>query len=272
MLREVCVRFSRVLFAILVPLYCFPMLAQQTEPTSPATLKDPQAVSILNQAISVAGGMQAISAINDYTASGTVTLHEATDLQGSVTVTSLGLNSFRQDATLAAGARTQVMTNGGSTIKFEDGTFRQIYRDAPWYPGALPLPYLLIVRALISPAYSVQNEGVISIDGRSAYDIRLQLLAGTHPPGGPPDFVTRDFFIDASTFQVVMTQDLYHSNRSQIRQVRYSDFRTVNGVLAAFAFDEAIQGRERWKINLNQIGFNTGIAASAFTLTGTGPN
>jgi hypothetical protein len=227
-------------------------------------------VSVLNQAINVAGGIQAIRAIKDYTASGNVTLHEATDLQGSVIVTGLGLNSFRQDATLPGGGRTQVMTDGDSATALEDGTTRHRYRDAPWYPGALPVPYLLIVRALKNPSYSLSYEGVVNIDGSSAHDIRLQLLAGNHPPGGPADFFSRDFFIDASTLQVVMTQDLYHRNRSQLRQVRYSDFRQVNGVLAPFAFSEVIQGRENWKINLDQIGFNAGIDASAFALPGTG--
>jgi hypothetical protein len=227
-------------------------------------------VSVLNQAINAAGGMQAISAIKDYTATGSVILHEATDVQGSVTVMGLGLNSFRQDTTLLAGGRTQIMTDGGVRTKFENGTIRNSYRDASWYPGALALPYLLILRGLASPAYSLTYKGLINIDGQSAHDIRLQMLHANHPQGAPNDFFTRDFFIDASTFQVIMTQDPDHRHHLLLRQVRYSDFRPINGVLAPFAFSESSRGHENWELKLNQINFNTGIDTSAFTPTGIG--
>jgi hypothetical protein len=85
-------RFTR--FSLLL---CFLILnvsvrSQQTQPlsTPPPAPKDPQAVSVLNQALTVAGGAAAIRAIADYTATGNITYHWNPEVQGVVTVRGLG--------------------------------------------------------------------------------------------------------------------------------------------------------------------------------------
>jgi hypothetical protein len=110
-------------------LFCFllvsvPICAQQTQPvpTLPPAKKDRQAISIINQALSVAGGIQAIATIKDYTCTGTITYHKNVDrdVQGTVTIRAGGLNQLRMDTTLPSGTRSEV-TNGRITIKDENG-------------------------------------------------------------------------------------------------------------------------------------------------------
>ena len=51
-------RFSRLLLVMLLPLFCFPVLAQQPGTATPAS--DPQAVAVVQAAITALGGATAI--------------------------------------------------------------------------------------------------------------------------------------------------------------------------------------------------------------------
>jgi hypothetical protein len=76
------------------------------------------------------------------------------------------------------------------------------------------------------------------------------------------EYRTIDFFIDASTFQVVMSQDVLPKGIPH--QIRYSDFRTVNGLLVPFSISEEIAGQQDCLIQLSQVALNTGLADALF--------
>lgn len=102
------------------------------------------------------------------------------------------------------------------------------------------------------------------VNGHSAYDIQVQLVGGPNRPKFVADFYVRDYFVDANTFQVVMTQDL--APKHVIRQLQYSDFTPVSGVLVPFSIVETDGGQQTWSMQLNQISFDTGLQDSAFVL------
>ena len=68
---------SRALVCLLLasPVLSVPLSVQQSVPALAPTTppRDPQAVTILNQVIAAGGGADAIAAVSDYTATGTVT-------------------------------------------------------------------------------------------------------------------------------------------------------------------------------------------------------
>jgi hypothetical protein len=260
-------RFARfgLLFCLL--LLTISVRGQQTQPgmSPPPAPKDPQAVSILSQALAVAGGATAIAAISDYTATGNIIYHSDQDVQGSVTVQGLGLNQYRLDANLPKGVRSSVVTDGRMRLKAEDGSVKAIHSQIAMHLSGLVVPFLELSIALNSPAFGLSNKGVVQVNGNSAYDIQL-LLGGTGPkrPKRLADFYSRDYFVDAVTFQVVMTQDL--APRHVIRQLQYSDFRPKSGVLVPFSISEVAGGQQTWSMQLSQISFNTGLQDSAFAL------
>ena len=242
--------------------------AQQTQPGTapPPAPKDPQAVTVLNQALAVAGGTTAIAAITDYTAKGNITYNWNPQAQGSVTVQGLGLNQYRVDASLPKGVRSSAVTNGQMTMKFEDGSVHLIHTQIAMNLSGLIVPYLELSIALNSPAFSLSNKGLVEVNGHSAYDIQVQRPGATNinRPTKMADFYVRDYFVDATTFQVLMTQDL--APRHVIRQLQYSDFTPVNGVPVPFSITEMTGGQQTWSIQLSQITFNTGLQDSAFAL------
>jgi hypothetical protein len=236
--------------------------AQQTT-TPPPAPKDPQAVSIANQALTIAGGRAAISEIEDYRATGTVTYHIGNEASGPVTIRESGLTQLRMDAQLPGGARSQAMNEG--QIRFSEGGVTSTALDpAPFYPGRVVLPNLFLAAATISPVFSLSYKGTVEVDGRSAHEIEVQCVMPHPEMIRFKEGLTMHLFVDAMTLRVVMMQEV--SPRQEVRQVRYSDYRLISGVLVPFAVSEQIEGHRTWTLQLSQINFNSGLQDSDFEL------
>lgn len=258
-------RSIRLTSLILVWFLLTRVVAAQISSSAPP-IQDPQAASVLTQSLTTVGGIPAILAITDYTATGNVTYHWGDDVQGSVTVRGSASGQFRLDANVPTGVRSEAI-NGESKIKTADGILWLPHYQAPMTPSRLVLPYLLASRALNSPAFSLFYKGIVELEGRSVHDIQLQrFLPGVADLDGRlREYFTVDFFIDASTFQVLMTQELVAPNRL-VRQIRYSDYRSVNGLLVPFSISEHLIDHPTWLIHLDHINFNTGLSDSDFQL------
>jgi hypothetical protein len=221
----------------------------------------------LNQVLTAAGGTAAIKAVTDYTGTGTITYHQAQDVQGTVTVLGSGLGNLRIDAALPTGIRSEAISSGDGQVKMktEDGGVTPLHVQAPMAPSRLVLPYLLLAPAVNSPGFSLFYKGLAHVDGRSAHDVQLvRIIPGLSDPTGLIlEYSTIDFFIDPSTFQLLMMQDV--ARKHQVRQVRYSDYRLVNGVLVPFSISQQGPGPV-WQVQLSQITFNAGLQDSDFQL------
>jgi hypothetical protein len=240
---------------------------QETQPGTapPPAPKDPQALSVLTQALAVAGGATAINAIADYRATGDITYSGNPQVQGSVTVQGLGLNECRLDADLPNGVRSWAVTEGRLSQKDENSFVQLIHSQIAMHLGGLVFPYQELSFAVNSWGYGITNKGLTQVNGHSAYDIQVQLVgAGMSRPQRLADFYTRDYFVDATSFQIVMTQDFVPVQLP--RQLQYSNFTLVNGVLVPLSITEVVYGHQTWTIQLNQISFNTGLQDSAFVL------
>ncbi len=235
--------------------------------TSATVTNDPQAVNLVNQVLSASGGAAAITAITDYKATGNITYHLGTDpdIQGTVAIRGNGLGQLRTDSTLPTGVRSMVI-NGLISERTEDGTVRQFQSQAPILPSRLFLPYLPLAAIVNGHGYSLSSKGLVEIDGRSLQDVQVQLvLPGPVDTNSPfRKATTMDLFIDPSSFQVVMMQDVV--NNLLVRRVRYSNYRIANGLLVLFTISEEVDGQPKSLIQLNQIQFSTGLQDSDFQL------
>lgn len=256
-----CVRFGVVTCLLILNISVWGQQAQQASAPQSAA-KDPQAMSVLNQALSVAGGISSVMAIADYTGIGNITYHRPQDIQGSVTVRASWINQLRTDAALPTGLRSQIEGDGEVTVKSEDGSVDQIHYQPPIYPGRVVLPQLLLFTASSSSGFSVSDKGLALIDGQSTRCIQIQRVLPVDPGPRIKDYLTIDFFIDASTFQVVMMQDVVLDHF--VRQIQYADFRSVNGTLVPFSIRERIGVQPIWSLQLTHISFNSGLQDSDF--------
>jgi hypothetical protein len=265
-------RFTRFFLLLFLLFFGISSWAQQPESSQQITTpqpapKDPLAITVIGQALAVGGGTSTLLTLNDYTASGTVTYHRNQDVQGTVTLSGLGLGEFRQDANLPTGVRSFAIANGQAAMK-EGGIPSQLNFNyqIPLMTSSVLIPCWQLAAALNDPLFGLSYKGTTEIDGYRVYDIRIQLM-----PPGPPDpngviaeYAGADFFIDMATFQIRMTQDVVI--RHFMRKIRFSNFKSINSVLVPFLIDEEINGQPTQTIQLDQIGFNTGLQESAFEL------
>jgi hypothetical protein len=237
---------------------------QQTT-TSPTPSKDPQAVTVMNQVLTVAGGAMGIAAIMDYAATGTITYYLGeNNVQGIVSVRGSGLGQIRLDSTLPTGNRSLTI-DGDITVKGSDSIVTHLHGQTPLLPTRLVLPYLPFTPTINSSGYTVSYHGSIEIDGQPRLDIQIQRFSPglIDPDGWFTRSLTVDFFVDPITFRVVMMQDV---NMRRVRRVRYSDYRLASGLLVPFSIHEEIDGRPISTIQLQQIQFGVGLTDSDFQL------
>jgi hypothetical protein len=262
-------RVTRLVLSFLLILSSSPRLDAQQSTTTPQ--RDPQAVDILNQCLNLAGGISTIGAIVDYTASGVITYHWAgKDVDGNVTVRGRGLDQFRMDASLPTGVRSWAASRGVSSQQAEDGSVSQRRGFAALNPSSFAFPYMQLAAATKSSNFQLLNRGIVQLYGQSAYDIRVLGFSLQGSPSQDPktELDATDFFIDTSTLQVVMLREMplpsANSPPGPLHQIRFSDYRTVNGVLVPFTIAEAVGGQETWIIHLDRISFNSGLVQSDF--------
>jgi hypothetical protein len=225
----------------------------------------------------VAGGVTAITAITDYTATGTITYHWNPEEQGSVTVRGLALDQIRVDANLPRGVRSWIISDGQTTIKSEVGAVWQYppsypipSSDAfpyqpPLIPASLGLPDWQLSTTLNGPQFNLSYKGIVQLDGHSVHDVLVKYIPfGQAQSDSMAEYHTIELFIDTTTLQLVMTQD--NVPKHIIHQIRYSSYRNVNGVLVPFSIAEEMSGQHTWDMQVSQISFNTGLQNSAFTI------
>src|SRR5258708_11564073 len=117
-------RFARTNVEVgLCLILAFPTLGQQsTTPNSQTAQRDPQALTVLTQAVNAIGGARALAAVQDFTASGTITFNWAGEpVEGSLAVQGKGLNQFRMDASLPGGTRCLVINGYAGAITAPSG-------------------------------------------------------------------------------------------------------------------------------------------------------
>jgi hypothetical protein len=232
----------------------------------PAVQRDQQALTVLSQVLKAAGGQAALAAIQDITGSGTITYYWAgEEVQGTVTVKGRGTGQFRLDATLTTGVRSWAVSNGTGFTKETDGTVSQIPHPNTINFGNLTFPLYFMSTIIGDASTSVTYVALEAKNGVQVHHLRTQRVfpSKTDPGGILSKLTTRDFFIDSSSFQVVATQDMVHpENASTIdypREMQFSDYRTVNGVLVPFSITEVATGQHTYSIQLNQVTFNSGF-------------
>lgn len=232
---------------------------QRNQTNEPAP-KDPEAVRVLNQALTVAGGMTAIKAIRDYTATGNER-YVGSSASNPVTFSARGFGDFRRDTSLSTGTRSWTVTAGQVSAKSEDGTVRLIHSQAPMNTSGFVIPYLQLIAALDRPQLRLSYRGTTQINGHSVHKVRVQQVSLLNINVNLPT-QTIEFYVDASTFQVVSAQDVLP--KGVPHELQYSDYRPVNGVLVPFSISESIAGQPNCVIQLSQVSINAGLTKASF--------
>ena len=239
--------------------------------TPPPPQRDPQALTVLNQALVVAGGSTKVGAVQDCTASGTITYYWAgQEIQGTVSVKSHGLTQLSIKAAVPQGVRTVVISNGIGSIKDINGQIRTIQNTVNL--GSLTLPIANLVATLNDNTSSINYIGLETAEGEQVHHIRIQEFPSTDNSLNitMTNLGTRDFYVDASTFRVKSTLD-YTQPKGRIdvnipHMVQFSDYHLVNGIQVPFSINQLGAGQQTSTIQLSQVTFNNGLTDADFQI------
>ncbi len=248
-------------------------LAGQTAAPAPSS-SSPQAIQTLQQALSAAGGAQALGSIQDFSATGTITYFWAGEqVQGSATVKARGTDQFRVDSVLPEGTRAWLVNRGTGTLKETDGTTNPIpYYDAVNL-GAFTFPYLSLVSATNDPLANASFVGgVQTSDGKQADQIHLQwpFSSADDPQGLLAQLRTTDYLVDAATDLLISTSRTMYAidnfSRTYVDEVDFQNYAPVSGVQVPMLVQEKMNGQTAWQLTLTSIAFNTGLTDADFLL------
>jgi hypothetical protein len=258
-------------FSVILLLIAF---VSSLSPMALGQAPDPQALQIVERAISSAGGRPAWMAMNDFRASGTFSLYSGGEVvdSGNATLSGMGLKRFRLTATLNHETRTWLWKDGTGILSAGNTHISMIGRHNLTILEGITSPIQKLLALLDSPSRSIQLMEPALIDGRQAYRLRFVRTATDRKEAvllGRLSFTT-DFFIEQQTLLVIAIEDTIYPNASTSgafqHRVTYGDFRSVAGVQVPFSVKEEIAGQSTWGLRFESFKANVGLAASEFEL------
>lgn len=248
--------------------------AMAAQSVQAAGRRDTQAVAILTQALKAVGGREAISALQDFTATGSVNYYWGEGEQGTVVVKGRGSEEFRVDATLPEGVRSWAVGSGAGFVSEADGTTRQNPFQHVGKMGSLSFPYIYLEATLKdTTATNIAYVGSEMLNGAKVEHIAVYRNVGTGELNRATSKMTeRDFYFDPATFYLVAARDTLHAsdpkNHTEVdylHEVRFSDYQKVGEVMVPFSIARFMNGQPVETIHLTQITFNGGLDDSIFS-------
>jgi hypothetical protein len=232
--------------------------------------QDPEAIVLLNKAIGAAGGAEAVRALQDFEASGTVTHYWAgKEVSGSVEIRGRGQDQVRMDSRVEGGLHSIVLNHGTGKISSPVAT-HDISAVNGANLGLLVFSLPTLVSAVDDPTTSLILAGTEQIGEIQAR--KIEVVRGLLPRFSQDPrmrrFKTLEVFVDPNTFMIIAVRHLYFptgsSARAVLREVDFSDYKQVNGVMVPHTITEKAFDQPTWTVRLNNIAFNTGIREDAF--------
>lgn len=243
---------------------------QSPQPTTAAPTRDPQAVSILQQAISAAGGAQALLAIQDFNASGTILYPSLLPpLSGTVTIQGKGPDQVRFDATVPQGKRSLVINHSVGVFNDIGSSTKVSFLNGSQF-GLLIFALPRVNTPLVDAGADVTLEGTEQILGSTAYKIKVtpSSLKGLERDQSLRKFQSYELLIDSTTSMVVALRHIYYPRETNVyaltREVAFGDYRQVGGVMFPFSITERIGGQTNWQVTLASANFNVGLTDTVF--------
>lgn len=238
--------------------------------------RDPRGVALLQgAAAALSGGVP----INDATLTGTARRIAGSDDEwGNATLKVTAAGQSRLDFSFPSGPRSEVRAISWNGLvgswSGRDGvshaiSHHNLMTEPTWF-----FPALLVARVATKPERVISYVGRETRDGVAVDHVMVyQQAAQTSPQFMAllEEHLTQlEIFLDAAThLPVAIAFDTHPDNDAGTNipvQVRYSDYRSVNGVLIPFHVQKFLNNGLVLDIQLQTVSLNTGLAAAAFSV------
>jgi len=256
-------RFARLLGS-------FILAASLLIPTAAPQTANPQAVQYLQRALAT---LNAATPINDVTLTGSAHYIAGSDDETGTATLKAVAGASRIDLNLSSGPRSEVVNTPASpagTWSGPDGVahamaFHNLLIDPAWFFPALPIAHG------VSSGYLATYAGHETRDGQVVEHLAISRPSPLETPSGAPTMAhlsQMDFFLDSATFlPASMTFNIHPDNNALLDipiEVRFSDYRSVNGVQIPFHVQKYLNNVLSLDLQLETAALNTGLVASQF--------
>jgi hypothetical protein len=248
-------------------LLCISFLSVQAQTS---VQRDQQALAVIAKTVVASGGTEALSTVQDFTATGTITYYWPDAITGTLRLEGRGLNQLKIGADLSTGKRTIVVNGTGGSLKEANGRTWPIPRQSAIDLGALPLPYLPLIAANQDTSIIVRYGGLVTHNGVAAYDIRIQKTYTEKQDSTQMRGVkeARDFYIDPNTFLITSVSDRVYlgglRDAGVPQEITYSNYGLQGAIMVPLTIVQTIQGSTGFTMKLDTITFNSGLTDSDF--------
>jgi hypothetical protein len=254
----------------LIPLLSAPAVAHA--PADAAIVRDPRAISILRQCLKAEGGETALTKIQDFRATGSITYFwGGKEVKGTATMQGRGTEEFSVQATLDEGTRSMVIGKAAGTVSESKSQPTAIPYHNTVNLGALSFPVLSLARALNDSSTSITLVGTASVGQRTAYQIRTQRSFNSVGSAGSTtmSYVSiKDYFLDTTSFLPLATRWMAHPPKDYRQEfpqeILFGDFRAVEGMIVPFSVSETLAGQKTWEFQAESFNVNVGLTESDF--------
>lgn len=265
---------------LLLPALAITSNATVAQQASAPVVRDPQAVLILERAITAMGGRASVAALTDVVATGTVTLTgRASDPRGPGTFLwednlTDSLHNFRKETRYADGSNNILVSKDGQASRSRPGAAPETYgshvalANPPFH-----MPLILLLRHLDDPTYSFTLRGSSTTNGLTIVDVHAESTKNPLTTLLSP----QDWYFDAATGLPVSVDARFpetsHAFTYTVATVIFADYRSVQGLLVPFRLQiDVKQIKASTTIyTLQTVEFNHSLSSSEFEIqTGAG--
>jgi hypothetical protein len=269
-------RSARIGLFVCFLLFSISLRSQQVQTTPAQSPVNPQGAVLLQQAVGAVVGNKVVS---DVTLNGTATRVAGSENDsGDIELEAMASGQSLLNFTYGSGKLGEVrsISSSGSPVgswtgpdgKTHPMSYHNLLTDSSWF-----FPALTLGRLLASPTNAVALNGQEAKDGISV--THLTTSQQFSDVGGDVAALMQhlsqtELFLEANTLlPVALEFNIHPDNNAGLDipvEVRFSDYRTVNGVQIPFHVQKFLNNSLMLDIQLQTATLNSGLAASAFAI------
>ncbi|MBZ5494506.1 MAG: hypothetical protein LAO76_26580 [Acidobacteriia bacterium] len=237
----------------------------------PSPVRDQSALNVLEHAFTVAGGKAQIKAAQDFSATGTITYSWSDgDVQGDARILAKGQDQARMDVRLPDRTDSIILNHGTGSVSDHSGSHAILGQNAR-HMGLLIFMLPHIVEAVEDPRTSISfDAGNDDMGCNDAYRIQIVQPIPTQLQNDLKLQQLRTFklCIEKTSLMIVQfAHPLVLANRRHVvlvRQLVFSDFRMVSGLVLPFSIEEKQGGQHLSTLHLGTCSLSSGVQPDAF--------
>ncbi len=238
---------------------------QTSQPAQTPPSRDPQAVSILQHAVTLMGG----TAPTDSTATGTINLVAGSQNEnGTITILTKGLAETSEQIALPSGQREIVYSNGLAS-ETTPSTAGQVVMQLALTDQCVDFPLPLLLAALTNADEALQYVGQETLNGALAQHVQMTNTFASQPGRQTlAGFTLRDAWFDAVSGLPLRIAYLRRAGGGAVPsipvQVSFSNYANEGGALYPMQIQKSLNGTPWQTITIQSVSFNTGLTDAQF--------